>query len=193
MKNILLALAITTLAAPAFADVTIVDGDTVKIDGKTIRIVQIDTPELNGHCEAEVENAMHAANRLRELLATGNVTYKATGTDRYGRTLAKVYVGKTDVGKAMIKEGYALPYQPGAEAKLKRVQTWCPSVTSLDYDPASKPMQFAASKKQASQEDGDVYYQNCSAARAAGAAPISYGEPGYRAKLDRDSDGIACE
>lgn len=38
-----------------------------------------------------------------------------------------------------------------------------------------------------------VYYQNCSAARAAGAAPILYGEPGYRPALDRDSDGVACE
>ena len=30
-------------------------------------------------------------------------------------------------------------------------------------------------------------------ARAAGAAPIHRGEPGYRAELDRDDDGIACE
>jgi hypothetical protein len=38
-----------------------------------------------------------------------------------------------------------------------------------------------------------VYYANCSAARAAGAAPLFRGEPGYRSALDRDSDGIACE
>lgn len=36
-------------------------------------------------------------------------------------------------------------------------------------------------------------YQNCSAARAAGAAPILAGQPGYSRKLDRDGDGIACE
>ncbi|WP_332317121.1 excalibur calcium-binding domain-containing protein [Verrucosispora sp. WMMA2121] len=41
--------------------------------------------------------------------------------------------------------------------------------------------------------DGDVYYANCSAVRAAGAAPIRKGEPGYSRKLDRDGDGIACE
>ncbi|MGO4441153.1 excalibur calcium-binding domain-containing protein [Rhizobium sp. RAF56] len=40
---------------------------------------------------------------------------------------------------------------------------------------------------------GSVYYRNCSAARAAGAAPIRKGEPGYAPKLDRDGDGIACE
>ncbi|MEA3264130.1 MAG: excalibur calcium-binding domain-containing protein [Pseudomonadota bacterium] len=37
------------------------------------------------------------------------------------------------------------------------------------------------------------YYPNCSAARAAGAAPIRAGDPGYRAGLDRDGDGVACE
>lgn len=39
----------------------------------------------------------------------------------------------------------------------------------------------------------DVYFPNCAAARAAGAAPLRRGDPGYRAALDRDSDGVACE
>ncbi len=38
-----------------------------------------------------------------------------------------------------------------------------------------------------------VHYANCDAARAAGAAPLHRGEPGYRAGLDRDDDGVACE
>ncbi|WP_240484328.1 GmrSD restriction endonuclease domain-containing protein [Pseudarthrobacter sulfonivorans] len=38
-----------------------------------------------------------------------------------------------------------------------------------------------------------AYYANCSAAKAAGAAPIYAGQAGYRAGLDRDSDGVACE
>ncbi|WHU45959.1 excalibur calcium-binding domain-containing protein [Gordonia sp. L191] len=37
------------------------------------------------------------------------------------------------------------------------------------------------------------YYSNCSEARAAGAAPLYRGDPGYRSALDRDNDGIACE
>lgn len=40
---------------------------------------------------------------------------------------------------------------------------------------------------------GGVYYANCDAVRAAGAAPLYAGEPGYRAGLDRDGDGVACE
>jgi hypothetical protein len=38
-----------------------------------------------------------------------------------------------------------------------------------------------------------AYYANCAAARAAGAAPLFAGQAGYRAGLDRDSDGVACE
>lgn len=40
---------------------------------------------------------------------------------------------------------------------------------------------------------GRTYYSNCSAARAAGAAPIREGNPGYGRHLDRDGDGVACE
>lgn len=45
----------------------------------------------------------------------------------------------------------------------------------------------------AAPDPGSVYYPNCAAARAAGAAPIYAGQPGYRPKLDRDGDGVACE
>jgi hypothetical protein len=38
-----------------------------------------------------------------------------------------------------------------------------------------------------------AYYENCSAVRAAGAAPIYSGDPGYSRKLDRDGDGVGCE
>jgi hypothetical protein len=36
-------------------------------------------------------------------------------------------------------------------------------------------------------------YPNCGAARAAGAAPIYQGQPGYGLHMDGDRDGIACE
>jgi hypothetical protein len=38
-----------------------------------------------------------------------------------------------------------------------------------------------------------VYYPSCKAAKAAGAAPLYAGEPGYRSGLDGDGDGVACE
>jgi micrococcal nuclease len=41
--------------------------------------------------------------------------------------------------------------------------------------------------------ESNVYYKNCSEARAAGAAPVRLGQPGYGSHLDRDGDGVGCE
>jgi len=38
-----------------------------------------------------------------------------------------------------------------------------------------------------------AYYPNCAAVKAAGAAPIYAGQPGYSRSLDRDGDGVGCE
>lgn len=41
--------------------------------------------------------------------------------------------------------------------------------------------------------EGNVYFSNCAAVRAAGAAPVRVGQPGYGRHLDRDGDGKGCE
>lgn len=41
--------------------------------------------------------------------------------------------------------------------------------------------------------NGAPHYPDCAAARAAHAAPLRRGRPGYRAALDPDRDGVACE
>ena len=38
-----------------------------------------------------------------------------------------------------------------------------------------------------------LYFKNCKDAKAKGYKNIKKGQPGYRDKLDRDKDGIACE
>lgn len=38
-----------------------------------------------------------------------------------------------------------------------------------------------------------AFYQNCTAVKAAGAAPIYPGDPGWQSKFDRDKDGVGCE
>ncbi|MBC2878604.1 MULTISPECIES: excalibur calcium-binding domain-containing protein [Streptomyces] len=50
-----------------------------------------------------------------------------------------------------------------------------------------------AGSGQGAGKGGATYYRNCAAARAAGAAPVHRGEPGYGSHLDRDGDGIGCE
>ena len=51
----------------------------------------------------------------------------------------------------------------------------------------------AQSGSGSSSSGSSVYYSNCDAVRAAGAAPLLAGQPGYSFKLDRDRDGSACE
>jgi hypothetical protein len=50
-----------------------------------------------------------------------------------------------------------------------------------------------SSPEEVQRRQASAYYANCTDARAAGAAPIYAGEPGYREEMDGDSDGIACE
>ncbi|WP_203333728.1 excalibur calcium-binding domain-containing protein [Planococcus beigongshangi] len=56
-----------------------------------------------------------------------------------------------------------------------------------------RQQQEAAAAAAVEAQASNVYYKNCDAVRAAGAAPIRVGEPGYSKKLDRDGDGIGCE
>ncbi|WP_405558598.1 excalibur calcium-binding domain-containing protein [Streptomyces canus] len=45
-----------------------------------------------------------------------------------------------------------------------------------------------------SDADSDsTHYADCTEARAAGAAPIHRGEPGYASHLDRDNDGVTYD
>lgn len=48
-------------------------------------------------------------------------------------------------------------------------------------------------KSESTPEPQKEFYANCKAAKAAGAAPLYRGDPGYREDLDGDKDGIACE
>lgn len=65
--------------------------------------------------------------------------------------------------------------------------------------PAARPSQAAPSSLQPPSQrpsSGQAItrpFRNCGEARAAGAAPVRRGEPGYGPHLDRDNDGIGCE
>lgn len=74
-----------------------------------------------------------------------------------------------------------------------------PAVQKEEPAPVEEPAQEPAQAPRQSGQNPDsegaagAYYANCTEAKAAGAAPLYRGEPGYREKLDRDKDGIACE
>ena len=72
--------------------------------------------------------------------------------------------------------GMVLPMQSYAKGKNK----------------TTKISKTTKSKKKKSTSN-DVYFNNCKEAKSSGYRNIRRGEPGYRDKLDRDDDGIACE
>ncbi|MEV6713403.1 excalibur calcium-binding domain-containing protein [Lentzea sp. NPDC051208] len=86
-------------------------------------------------------------------------------------------------------------------AKQASLGFWGPSCGGLDVKPvpvapetvAPQPVVPQPVVPQPAPEPPAAYYANCSAAKAAGAAPLYRGQPGYRAPLDRDNDGVACE
>ncbi len=95
----------------------VVDGDTVWWNGEKIRIAEIDAPELHGRCDRERQLAIAARDRLVQLLGARPVTITRTGTDRYGRTLARIGSKTGDVGERLIAEGLAV--------RWPRRRGWC--------------------------------------------------------------------
>lgn len=77
-----------------------------------------------------------------------------------------------------------------------------PPLTTTQYVPAPAPEPVYIAEPEpvyvppapvVAEAPSFVTYENCDAVRAAGAAPIYVGDPGYSIKLDRDKDGIGCE
>ena len=65
-------------------------------------------------CDAELALGKRATERVKELLASGEVRVIESGKiDRYGRTLAHLTVNGRDVGGVLIGEGLARPYNGG--------------------------------------------------------------------------------
>lgn len=55
------------------------------------------------------------------------------------------------------------------------------------------PPQAVQAPPPAAAPPASASFGSCAEARAAGAAPLYQGQPGYSSKLDRDHDGVACE
>ena len=103
---------IRTSSAEEFTgSLLIVDGDTIVVGGRDVRIQGIDSAELGQRCVNSQRQFVRpgelAADRLR-LLAEGSVTCNGRNYDDYGRLIAicKTKNG-TDVGATLVREGLA--------------------------------------------------------------------------------------
>ena len=102
--------------------------------------------------------------------------------------------------------GSALLPSSSSNAPVAEEEPWRPqgavapqsymSPADLDDQQPSAPARKAEPERRstASTDSRSSWsYRNCAQARAAGAAPVYAGEPGYGPHLDRDGDGIGCE
>ncbi|MFC0282545.1 thermonuclease family protein [Camelimonas abortus] len=110
------ALAVAPVSAQDLAgQATIIDGDTLEIHGRRVRLHGIDAPESSQVCEddskRDVPCGRQAAFFLADLIGRRTVTCTQTGTDRYQRIVARCRVGEQDIGETMVKAGHALAYR----------------------------------------------------------------------------------
>jgi micrococcal nuclease len=86
------------------------DGDTcTSSTGEKIRLACIDTPELRDE-RANPIPAKAARDHLRELVVGRKVTIRRITTDRYGRTVAELFVNGSNVQQQLVASGHALIY-----------------------------------------------------------------------------------
>jgi hypothetical protein len=88
----------------------------------------------------------------------------------------------------------SLTESPSPTASPTQAPSPLPPTTQVPAPPPPPPVTTTeAAPPPAPPTPAEVYYANCAAVRAAGAAPLYEGQPGYRSALDRDHDGVACE
>ena len=87
------------------------DGDTCTTKtGENVRLACIVTPELREK-RAEPVPAKAARDHLRGLVVGKNVGIQRIIEDRYGRTVAELFVGATNVQREMVDTGHAEIYR----------------------------------------------------------------------------------
>jgi endonuclease YncB( thermonuclease family) len=123
--------------ASGAVSIEVIDGDTVRSNGRSYRLVGFNTPEsgLNAHCSSERALSAKATDRLQQLLDGGIPNLQRTacackpgteGTRRcnYGRLCGRLTVDGRDVGSILIAEGLAERFECRATSCPRR-RDWC--------------------------------------------------------------------
>jgi len=115
------------------------DGDTLKLaDGRKVRLIGINTPELGRDGDRDEPGAVQARQRLMAIVQDSHnrvfLLKGAQPTDRYGRQLAHLYAENgSNIAAVLLREGlgYAITFPPNlanltcyqaAEAQARRAR-----------------------------------------------------------------------
>lgn len=127
-----LATAIVLMAATAAsAQVTVIDGDTLDVDGVRYRIEGIDAPEHGQKCGSWACGKA-ATSHLRELTEGHDVMCSAGSEDDYERIVATCWVDDVELGRTMVLAGLAWAFikysdtylQEEAQARQSGIGIW---------------------------------------------------------------------
>jgi endonuclease YncB( thermonuclease family) len=101
-------------AATLAGRASVIDGDTIEIQGQRIRLYGIDAPESRQLCEAAGQAwrcGQRAALALSDHIGQRTVDCAARDTDRYGRVVAVSRAGGEDLNAWLVSQGWALAYR----------------------------------------------------------------------------------
>lgn len=106
--------------------VKVYDGDTITVAAKlpypdspiyrfSVRLNGIDSPEIKSKSSTEKMLAVNAREALSGRILNQIVQLKNTSTEKYGRLLADVYLGETNINEWMIANKFAVAYGGGTK------------------------------------------------------------------------------
>ena len=90
----------------------VIDGDTIRVSRRTIRLSGLDAPELDQVAKHEdgywYKQGQRVKSELMRVIAGKHVQVQVEGTDKYGRVLGTVLYEDKDVGEWLVRKGYAI-------------------------------------------------------------------------------------
>lgn len=104
-------IATSSLGSIAGAEVRVIDGDSLELDGETMRINGIDAPEAGQKCAtrrgSEWPCGREAVAAMAALVEGKEVACDKHEEDVYGRWIATCVADDFDIGEAMVLSGHA--------------------------------------------------------------------------------------
>ena len=91
----------------------VVDGDSLALADRRLRLKGIDAPELKQRCRKEGFEygcGAQSASYLKGLIGNYRVDCKGEGIDRYGRDLVRCLANGVDLNEAMVRSGHAIAF-----------------------------------------------------------------------------------